>query len=116
MKEIKAYKLSNGQIVENREEAVKLERKIIFEKAVRKFANKYGSYGEYADAIGEALIDNAEELVEVLWIAYPVKDYYTKKEVREFMYLAYNKRMEDEFVATTKEVNEWIDQKLGKDN
>ncbi len=65
MKEIKAYRLSNGEIVFSKEEAVKRQKEIDFEESVYKFAEKYGCY-EGKDQIRDAILENADELLEIL--------------------------------------------------
>lgn len=62
---VEAYKLSNGQIVENHEDAIRLQREIDFEKAVWEFANEHGCYSDGVNLIGRTLLDNADELKEI---------------------------------------------------
>ena len=65
MKEIKAYKLSNGVIVGNKEEAVKRQKEIDVEQSVYDFAEKHGCY-ECKDQIRDAILENADELLAIL--------------------------------------------------
>ena len=64
MEEIKGFKLSNGKIIENKEEAIKLQKEIDFEKAIWNFAQREGAY-EGRDAIYDAIIDNVDELRKI---------------------------------------------------
>lgn len=66
MKEIKGYKLTNGEIIEDKEKAIKKQKEIDFEKAVVEFGNKYGYYGDGQAQIIEAILENADELLEIL--------------------------------------------------
>ena len=65
MKEIKAYRLSNGEIVSNKEEAARKQRIINFEESVYRFAEKHGYY-EGKNQIRDAILENADELLEIL--------------------------------------------------
>jgi adenylate kinase len=65
MKEIKAYKLTNGEIVSNEEEANKRQKAINFEESVYRFAEKHGYY-EGKDQIRDAILENADELLDIL--------------------------------------------------
>lgn len=65
MEEITAYKLSNGDIVESHAEAEVIERRFLFERRVKEFAEKVGAY-EGKAAIREAILGNANELAEIL--------------------------------------------------
>jgi len=65
MEEIKAYRLSNGEIVNDKEEAAKRQRAINFEESVYRFAEKYGCY-EGKDQIRDAILENADELLSIL--------------------------------------------------
>ena len=65
MQEIKSYRLSNGEIVGNKEEAAKKQREISFEESVYRFAEKYGCY-EGKDQIRDAILENADELLQIL--------------------------------------------------
>ena len=65
MKEIKAYKLSNGKIVESRAEAEAAEREIACINAVNDFAERNGVY-DSKDAIRNAILENADELKKIL--------------------------------------------------
>jgi hypothetical protein len=64
MEEIKGFKLSDGRIIENKEEAIKLQKEIDFKKAVWDFAQKEGNY-EGRDVIYDAIIDNVDELRKI---------------------------------------------------
>ena len=64
MEEIKGFKLSDGRIIENKEEAIKLQKEIDFKKAVWDFAQREGVC-EGKDAIYDAIIDNADELRKI---------------------------------------------------
>ena len=64
MEEIKGFKLSDGRIIENKEEAIKLQKEIDFKKAVWEFAQREGVC-EGKDAIYDAIIDNADELRKI---------------------------------------------------
>lgn len=65
MEEIKAYRLSSGQIVGDKEEATKRQREINFEESVCRFAEKYGCY-EGKEQIKDAILENADELLDIL--------------------------------------------------
>ena len=64
MEEIKGFKLSDGRIIENKEEAIKLQKEIDFKKAVWDFAQREGVC-EGKDTIYDAIIDNADELRKI---------------------------------------------------
>lgn len=66
MEKVSAYKLSDGSLVEDREEATKLQATINFEKSVKNFADKYGSYFNEKNMIENVIIDNAAELYLIL--------------------------------------------------
>ena len=65
MKEIKAYRLSNDEVISNKEEATERQREINFEESVYRFAEKYGYY-EGKDQIRNAILGNADELLDIL--------------------------------------------------
>jgi hypothetical protein len=65
MKEIKVYKLSNGEIISNKEEATKRQRAINFEASVCRFAKKHGYY-QGIGQIRDAILENADELLDIL--------------------------------------------------
>ena len=65
MEEIKAYRLSNGEVVSDKEEATKRQRAINFEEAVCRFAEKHG-YFEGKGQIRDAILQNADELLDIL--------------------------------------------------
>jgi 5-bromo-4-chloroindolyl phosphate hydrolysis protein len=67
MEEIKAYKLSNGQIIENLEEATRIEKEIIFKDTIWKFSQREGIY-ETKEAIYNAIVNNVEELIQIFKI------------------------------------------------
>ena len=62
---IEAYMLSNGEIVDNKELAEKKQKELDFQSKVNHFAEKYGYY-EGKDQIREAILENADELLEIL--------------------------------------------------
>jgi hypothetical protein len=64
MEEIKGFKLTDGRIIKNKDEAVKLQKEIDFKKAVWDFAQREGVY-ETKDAIYDAIIDNVDELRKI---------------------------------------------------
>ena len=61
MKEIKAFKLTDGRIIEDKDEALKLQKEIDFQKEVWWFAQREGSY-ESKDNIFFAIVNNVDEL------------------------------------------------------
>ena len=61
MKEIKAFKLTDGRIIEDQDEALKLQKEIDFQKEVWEFAQREGSY-ESKDDIFNAIVNNVDEL------------------------------------------------------
>jgi len=65
MEEIKGFKLSDGRIIENREEAIKLQKELDFKKAIWALAEREGSYYEGKNAIYNAIVDNVKELREI---------------------------------------------------
>ncbi len=66
MKEIKSYKLTNGQIVESKSEAIRLQKKIDFEKAVWLIVNEKIAYNENITMVGDFIIENADKLTAIL--------------------------------------------------
>jgi len=66
MKKIEGFKLTNGLIVESKAEAIRLQKKIDFEKAVWKFANEKGCYNDDIDILGNIILENADELSKML--------------------------------------------------
>ena len=64
MEEVKGFKLTDGRIIENKDEAIKLQKEIDFKKAVWDFAQREGVY-EAKDTIYDAIIDNVEELHKI---------------------------------------------------
>lgn len=67
METITAYKTTNGKIVEDKNEALKIEKALEFENKVRLFADEHGSY-EGKEIIYETIMDNVAELKELLKI------------------------------------------------
>jgi hypothetical protein len=65
MKEITAYRLSDGTIVEDKAEAERRERVIRFEAEAMDFADKYGTY-EGKDQIFTAIAEHSDELMKIL--------------------------------------------------
>jgi hypothetical protein len=61
MEKIKGFKITDGRIIENKDEAIKLQKEIDFKNAVWDFAQREGVY-ETKDAIYNAIIDNVDEL------------------------------------------------------
>jgi len=68
VREIKAFKLSNGRIIEDFETAVKEERFIEFKKQVAVFASDNGTCYKTKDAIMDAIIENVDRLKEIFSI------------------------------------------------
>jgi DNA polymerase III epsilon subunit-like protein len=76
MNQIKAYKLSDGRIVEDEFEAVKLEEEIIrkekntkFKEAVEEFIDKnIANNGYFITTLSEVITDYADELERLLKI------------------------------------------------
>lgn len=64
MEEIKGFKLSDGRIIENKDEAIKLQKEIDFKKAIWDFAQREGVY-KTRDAIYNAIINNVDELCKI---------------------------------------------------
>jgi hypothetical protein len=65
MKEIRAYKLSNGTIIENEAEAIALEHRIEAIKDLTKLLNKE-DYGMNTGMIVEFITENATELKTII--------------------------------------------------
>ncbi len=66
MEEITAYKLTNGIIVENYEEANLLQSRIDFEKSIIEMVDKSISYCDYQDELISFILSNATELKTIL--------------------------------------------------
>ena len=66
MEKITGYKLTDGRIIESKEEAEKLEKELTFKNRLVEFANREGSYTEICDAIYDAINDNRDELRNML--------------------------------------------------
>lgn len=66
MEEIKSYKLSDGRIIEDKNEAEKLEKELTFKSKLIEFVDREGSYTEICDAIYDVINDNREELRTML--------------------------------------------------
>lgn len=64
MEKFIGFKLSDGRIIENEEEAIKLQKEIDFKKAIWNLSQREGSY-ETKDAIYEAITDNIDELKKI---------------------------------------------------
>ncbi len=64
MKTINAYELTNGEILKNKEEAIKRQKKIDFEKAIIEFANEIG-YSDESDLISRTILDYADKLQKI---------------------------------------------------
>lgn len=65
MKKITAFRLSDNIIVENEEEAIRLQKEIDLKKAIWDFAQRVGSY-EDRDFIYDLIFENADELRKIL--------------------------------------------------
>ena len=67
MKKVKCYKLSNGQIVESKSEAIRLQREIDFKfkKAIWLLVNREVFYYDFREVVGKVLIENADELRDI---------------------------------------------------
>ena len=67
MKKVKCYKLSNGQIVESKSEAIRLQREIDFKfkKAIWLLVNREVFYYDFREVVGNVLIENADELRKI---------------------------------------------------
>lgn len=65
MEEIKAYKISTGEIFDDKNKAVDAEKNATLEKEVFEFANRYGVYEE-VEAIFNAIVNFKEELYDIL--------------------------------------------------
>ena len=67
MKKVKCYKLSNGQIVESKSEAIRLQREIDFKfkKAIWLLVNREVFYYDFREVVGKVLIENADELRKI---------------------------------------------------
>lgn len=66
MKTIKAYKLTDGRVIEDEDEAITLQREIDLRKALTKFADRVGSCNSDRDTIFFAILNNKDELKEML--------------------------------------------------
>ncbi len=68
MKKITAYKLSNGEIVENIDKAMAKEKAIKFEKEVRKLIDGIDEfvYAEDKDNVFYFIKDNKDKLLKIL--------------------------------------------------
>ena len=65
MKEIKGYKLTNGQIVESKSEAIRLQKKIDFEKAIWTIVEREIISNDNINLVGNFLIENVDELHKI---------------------------------------------------
>ena len=67
MKKVKCYKLSNGQIVESKSEAIRLQREIDFKfkKAIWLLVNREVFHYDFREVVGKVLIENADELRDI---------------------------------------------------
>ncbi len=66
MKKITAYKLSNGEIVENIDKAMAKEKTIKFEKALWSLINKNVGYTDYQETTFDFIKDNKDKLLKIL--------------------------------------------------
>ena len=66
MQKITAFKLSNGNIVEDIDDAKELQSRIDFEADVERFAEIHGSYAEGRQNIFDAINENSIELYNIL--------------------------------------------------
>ena len=64
MKTINAYELTNGEILKNKEKAIKRQKEIDFEKAIIEFANELG-YSDESDLISRTILDYADKLQKI---------------------------------------------------
>lgn len=64
IKEIKAYKLTDGSIIEDKDKAIKLQNIINFEKAILDFSEREGNY-DTKDAIYYSIVNNKNELLAI---------------------------------------------------
>ena len=64
MKEIVGFKLTDGRIVEDKDEAIKLQKEIDFKCAIYDFAEKEGIY-DGKEVIYNAIVNNIEELRKI---------------------------------------------------
>jgi len=62
MKEITSFKLSDGRIIENKEEAINLQKEIDLKKAIYDFAQREGLYEENKEFIYSIITNNIDEL------------------------------------------------------
>lgn len=65
MKQVTAFKLSNGKIVENKAKAIKEQNEIDFVELVTNFAEANGCYGS-VDDIKNAILENRHVLKAIL--------------------------------------------------
>lgn len=66
MEQITAYKLSNGQIVENAEEAERLEKEISFKSRLKEVILKEVAYEDNREIVERFILDNREDLTTLL--------------------------------------------------
>ena len=65
MKTIEAYELTNGTILKNKEEAIKSQKKIDFEKAIKKWANELAVYDNEASIVANSIIEDFDYLKKI---------------------------------------------------
>lgn len=65
MKEIRAYRLTDGTIVEDKKIAIEKQEQLTFEKEITKFADAYGTYDGVMQ-IRNAIIENPMDLYNIL--------------------------------------------------
>lgn len=65
MKQITAYKLSNGVIVENEQEAILRQNEIHFEKSITDMVNNDVAYNSYQKSVISFITENVVELKKV---------------------------------------------------
>lgn len=67
IKEIKAYKLSDGRIVEEQDEACRLEIEMLLKKCLENFCREHLSANCYdCEGLADELFENRELLAEAL--------------------------------------------------
>lgn len=65
MKKITAFKLSNGEIVTDENEAILREKELSFENDIKSFADNNVAYTAEQDSFIETVIENKDELMKI---------------------------------------------------
>lgn len=65
LKEVKAYKLSNGEIIQNQDEAIKKQKDIEFKEQLDEFLNDV-AYSGLIKKVRPFIIEHADKIFEIL--------------------------------------------------